>query len=542
MVHADNQYDPALVERMVKPIEAGHRRRRDRARGCSRTRRSSGGMPRWKWVGNRALTAVENLVFRRGFSEYHTGYRAFSADFLRRVAFLRNSDDFVFDQEIFAQIVAERQPRGRAADPDPLLPRGVERLVPRVGALRAQDALGARPLPAAPARPPLAAAAAAGGAARAWPPRRRGDARPARCARNTAAQALGKVGVLAAGAASIAVTTRYLGTAGYGSFALALALLQMLGVLADAGLVTVVVREISRDAARGPATWSATRSRCGCCSAPRSSCWRRCCALALAGYAPDVREAILIAAVPFVHRARRPPRWPPSSRRGCRWAARRSRTSAGPAGRLRRAGGRRGGRSRLPRCRRQHCGRRRRRAGGHGRLRSPARCACGRRTTARAGASCCVPAVPLGLTLAVNEIYFRADTFILSLSRPVAEVGHYTLAYRIFELLAAPARHRHDVRVPAAVAPCSPTTATWPSACCDATARRCSSRSRRPDRGRRAGARARARAAGRAATHFAGAADAAPAAAVRAARGVDQRPARLRADRRPTGSASTLRL
>jgi hypothetical protein len=65
-----------------------------------------GGMPRWKWVGNRALSAVENLVFRRGFSEYHTGYRAFSADFLRRVAFLRNSDDFVFDQEIFAQIVA----------------------------------------------------------------------------------------------------------------------------------------------------------------------------------------------------------------------------------------------------------------------------------------------------------------------------------------------------------------------------------------------------------------------------------------------------
>jgi hypothetical protein len=65
-----------------------------------------GGMPRWKWVGNRCLTAIENRAFRARFSEYHTGYRAFSADFLRTIPFLRNSDDFVFDQEIFAQIVA----------------------------------------------------------------------------------------------------------------------------------------------------------------------------------------------------------------------------------------------------------------------------------------------------------------------------------------------------------------------------------------------------------------------------------------------------
>ena len=107
MVHADNQYDPSLVARMVSPLEAGiadvvmgSRLLEDEA--------IAGGMPRWKWFGNRALTAVENLAFRRGFSEYHTGYRAYSADFLRRVAFLRNSDDFVFDQEMFAQIVASR--------------------------------------------------------------------------------------------------------------------------------------------------------------------------------------------------------------------------------------------------------------------------------------------------------------------------------------------------------------------------------------------------------------------------------------------------
>ena len=105
MVHADNQYDPSLVAEMVKPIEAGEadvvigsRLLEDKA--------ISGGMPRWKWVGNRALTWVENRAFRRAFSEYHTGYRAFSVPFLRSIPFLRNSDGFVFDQEAFAQIVA----------------------------------------------------------------------------------------------------------------------------------------------------------------------------------------------------------------------------------------------------------------------------------------------------------------------------------------------------------------------------------------------------------------------------------------------------
>jgi len=104
MVHADNQYDPALVPAMADPIlngEAdvviGSRLLDDRA--------IAGGMPRWKWIGNRFLTTIENAVFGIRLSEYHTGYRAFSADFLRSVAFLRNSDEFVFDQEIFAQIV-----------------------------------------------------------------------------------------------------------------------------------------------------------------------------------------------------------------------------------------------------------------------------------------------------------------------------------------------------------------------------------------------------------------------------------------------------
>ena len=108
MVHADNQYDPTLVSKMVRPIERGEadvvigsRLLEDEA--------IAGGMPRWKWVGNRFLTWIENRAFRTGFSEFHTGYRAFSADILREIAFLRNSDGFVFDQEIFAQLV-RREP------------------------------------------------------------------------------------------------------------------------------------------------------------------------------------------------------------------------------------------------------------------------------------------------------------------------------------------------------------------------------------------------------------------------------------------------
>jgi 2-polyprenyl-3-methyl-5-hydroxy-6-metoxy-1,4-benzoquinol methylase len=105
MVHADNQYDPGLVADMAEPILAGDA---DVVIGSRLLvdRAVAGGMPRWKWVGNRLLTGIENAVFGVRFSEYHTGYRAFSADFLRSIPFLRNSDDFVFDQEIFAQVLA----------------------------------------------------------------------------------------------------------------------------------------------------------------------------------------------------------------------------------------------------------------------------------------------------------------------------------------------------------------------------------------------------------------------------------------------------
>jgi hypothetical protein len=66
----------------------------------------AGGMPLWKYVANRGLTALENLAFRQHLSEYHTGFRAYSRRMLETIPFLLNSDDFVFDSQVIAQAVA----------------------------------------------------------------------------------------------------------------------------------------------------------------------------------------------------------------------------------------------------------------------------------------------------------------------------------------------------------------------------------------------------------------------------------------------------
>ena len=63
-------------------------------------------MPRWKYVSNRFLTELENLAFGLRLSEYHTGLRAYSRHLLETVPYQLNSDDFVFDQELIAQVVA----------------------------------------------------------------------------------------------------------------------------------------------------------------------------------------------------------------------------------------------------------------------------------------------------------------------------------------------------------------------------------------------------------------------------------------------------
>ena len=104
MVHPDYQYTPDLIPAMVSMIGNGlyHCVIGSRILGGQAL---SGGMPLWKYVSNRALTFVENLLIGAKLSEYHTGYRAFSRELLERLPLDANSDDFVFDNQMLAQII-----------------------------------------------------------------------------------------------------------------------------------------------------------------------------------------------------------------------------------------------------------------------------------------------------------------------------------------------------------------------------------------------------------------------------------------------------
>jgi glycosyltransferase involved in cell wall biosynthesis len=104
MVHPDYQYDPTLLPEIIRPIEEGTADvvLGSRLMGIHPIRQ---GMPWWKYYSNRFLTALENWVFGLRLSEYHTGYRAFRRQVLESVNLQMDSDRFIFDQEILAQIV-----------------------------------------------------------------------------------------------------------------------------------------------------------------------------------------------------------------------------------------------------------------------------------------------------------------------------------------------------------------------------------------------------------------------------------------------------
>ncbi len=103
MLHPDGQYAPELIPTMVEPILAG---RADLVLGSRLAvpgMALANGMPRWKYIVNRALTAVENRIMGTDLSEAHTGYRAYSRHCLLTVPFLRNAADFSFDSELLMQ-------------------------------------------------------------------------------------------------------------------------------------------------------------------------------------------------------------------------------------------------------------------------------------------------------------------------------------------------------------------------------------------------------------------------------------------------------
>jgi glycosyltransferase involved in cell wall biosynthesis len=106
MLHPDYQYTPMLIHAMVSiignelyPVVFGSR---ILGKGALK-----GGMPMYKYIANRLLTFTQNLLMNQKLSEYHTGYRAFSADVLRSIDLEKNSDDFIFDNEMIAQIFAK---------------------------------------------------------------------------------------------------------------------------------------------------------------------------------------------------------------------------------------------------------------------------------------------------------------------------------------------------------------------------------------------------------------------------------------------------
>jgi len=121
MIHPDYQYTPQLLPAMASLVASG-------LYPCVLASRIlgggalDGGMPWWKYISNRFLTAAENFMIGAKLSEYHTGYRAFARSLLERVPIEQNSDDFVFDNQVLAQILWLGQPIGEVTCPAKYMP------------------------------------------------------------------------------------------------------------------------------------------------------------------------------------------------------------------------------------------------------------------------------------------------------------------------------------------------------------------------------------------------------------------------------------
>ena len=121
MIHPDYQYTPQLIPAMASLVASG-------LYPCVLGSRIlgggalQGGMPWWKYLANRVLTLLENLLLGAKLSEYHTGYRAFTRDLLERLPIDSNSDDFVFDNQLLAQVIWLGAPIGEVTCPAKYLP------------------------------------------------------------------------------------------------------------------------------------------------------------------------------------------------------------------------------------------------------------------------------------------------------------------------------------------------------------------------------------------------------------------------------------
>ncbi len=105
MLHPDYQYDPRLIKYFVDFIRDDYFDVMLGSRIRTRKEALAGGMPHYKYIANRALTLMENLVSGQNLTEWHTGMRAYTGDVLRAVDFMSNSDDFVFDTQMLFKII-----------------------------------------------------------------------------------------------------------------------------------------------------------------------------------------------------------------------------------------------------------------------------------------------------------------------------------------------------------------------------------------------------------------------------------------------------
>ena len=109
LLHGDGQYAPEYLPRMVEPIISGRADVVFGSRMITQGGARKGGMPLYKYVGNKILTYLQNSLAKVSLTEWHSGYRAYSVSALRKVNFLKNSDYFDFDSQIILQMIGARQ-------------------------------------------------------------------------------------------------------------------------------------------------------------------------------------------------------------------------------------------------------------------------------------------------------------------------------------------------------------------------------------------------------------------------------------------------
>ena len=109
LLHGDGQYAPEYLPQMVEPIVSGRADVVFGSRMITHGGARQGGMPLYKFVGNKILTTLQNRLAKVSLTEWHSGYRAYSVAALRKVNFLKNSDYFDFDSQIILQMIGARQ-------------------------------------------------------------------------------------------------------------------------------------------------------------------------------------------------------------------------------------------------------------------------------------------------------------------------------------------------------------------------------------------------------------------------------------------------